>query len=57
MFVAGGLAMAVASLLGSTVLLVALILAFIVAVLVVAFVYSYLVWRDDPDRRPIGGPS
>jgi uncharacterized membrane protein len=57
MFVTGGLAMVVASLLGSTMLLVALILAFVVAVLVVATVYSYRVWRDDPDHRPIGGAS
>lgn len=57
LFVAGGVAMVLASLIGSTQLLVALILGFVVVVLVVAFAYSYRVWRDDPDRRPIGGAS
>lgn len=57
MFVVGGLLMVLASLLGSTLLLVALILGFIVAVLVVAVAYSCRVWRENRDRRPIGGAS
>ena len=57
MFVVAGLLMVLASLIGSTTLVVALIIGFTVAVLVVAVGYSYRVWRDDPDRRAIGGGS
>jgi hypothetical protein len=36
------------------VLAAAVLMGGLVAVLVVAVVYSYRVWRDDPDRQPIG---
>jgi uncharacterized membrane protein len=35
--------------------LFALLFGGMVALLAVSFVYSYLVWRKDPERRPFGG--
>jgi uncharacterized membrane protein len=57
LFVAGGVLTVLVSLLGSMVLVVALVLAITIGVVVAAIVYSYWVWRDDPDRRPLGGAS
>jgi uncharacterized membrane protein len=57
LFVIGGIGMFLVSLIGNVTLLVALLLGFIVAVLGVSVVYSYRVWKDDPDRRPVGGAS
>ena len=55
LFVLAGLVTFAASLLGQLLLVVWLLLGFVAVVMVVAFVYSYLVWRDDPDRRPASG--
>lgn len=54
LFVLEGLALAAAAVIGpSGEILVALLLASVVALLVVLFPYSYVVWRDDPERRPM----
>ncbi len=55
LFVLAGIGIFAASLLGQLLLVVWLLLGFVAVVLVVAFVYSYLVWRDDADRRPASG--
>ena len=55
LFVASGIGVCAASLLGQLLLVVWLLVGCSTAVLVVAFVYSYLVWRADPDRRPTSG--
>lgn len=55
LWVVGGIAMFVSSLVAGGELLVAVILAFSLGSVGVAVVYSYLVWRTDPDRRPMGG--
>jgi uncharacterized membrane protein len=55
LFVVSGIAVAVASLLGQLQLVFWLLMGSVGVVIAVAFVYSYLVWRDDPDRRPTSG--
>jgi uncharacterized membrane protein len=55
LFVAAGLGVFVVSLLGQLELVIWLLLGSVMCVLVVAVVYSYLVWRDDPGRRPASG--
>ncbi len=57
LWVVSGVALFLVSLLGQTQLLVAVLLAFVVGTLVLAFVYSYLVWRSDPDKRTLGGEA
>ena len=54
-WVVGGTAMFLVSQLGRTDLQVGVILLFALGSLSVAFVYSYLVWKSDPDKRTIGG--
>ena len=57
LWVAGGLALFLISLIGHGELLLAAVVAFVVVTLVVAVVYSYLVWRADPDKRSLGGEA
>lgn len=54
LFVLLGLGVVVAGLLGSYVALFATLIGGIVLILVVGCVYSYRVWRNDPDKQPIG---
>ena len=55
LWVVGGVAMFLSSLLGRTDVLVAVILVFVIGSMVLAFGYSYSVWRGDPSRRSLGG--
>jgi uncharacterized membrane protein len=55
LFVVAGIGVFAASLLGQLLLVFWLLMGSVVVVLVVGFAYSYLVWRDDPDRRPTSG--
>jgi uncharacterized membrane protein len=55
LFVAAGLLMVPLALTGQMALVVGVMLVFVAVILVTAVVYSYRVWRDDPDRRPFGG--
>ena len=55
LWVVGGVAMFLTSLLGRTDVLVAVILVFVIGSMVLAFGYSYSVWRGDPSRRSLGG--
>ena len=57
LWVVGGIVMFLSSLLGRAELLVVVILAFVIGSLVLAFVYSYRVWRSDPNRRSLGGEA
>ena len=57
LWVVGGLLMFVSSLLGRAELLVVVILGIVIGSLVLAFVYSYRVWRSDPNRRTLGGDA
>jgi len=54
LFVLGGLAVVLVSLLGQDLLVFAVLMVVVVVVLVVAFWYSYRVWKTDPDRRERG---
>ena len=55
LFVIAGLGLFLASLFGQLLFVIWLLVGFVSVVLVVAFGYSYVVWRDDPDRRPTSG--
>ena len=55
LFVAAGLLLIPLAVTGQMALVVVVMLVFVVAILVTAVAYSYRVWRDDPDRRPLGG--
>jgi uncharacterized membrane protein len=57
LWVVGGIGMFLSSLLGRTDVLVAVILVFAIGSMVLAFVYSYRVWRTDPNRRSLGGEA
>jgi uncharacterized membrane protein len=57
LWVIGGVLMFLSSLLGRAELLVFVILGFVIGSLVIAFVYSYQVWRSDPNRRSLGGDA
>lgn len=57
MWVIGGVLMFLASLLGSEALLLGVILLFVFGSLGVAFVYSYQVWKTDPNKRSMGGEA
>lgn len=52
LFFIAGAALVVMSLLGNPFLVFGLMLGFIILVLPVTFIYSYRVWKTDPDRRP-----
>jgi uncharacterized membrane protein len=54
LFVVLGLAVLVVGLVGGSVGLFVTLLGGLAIVLGVAFVYSYRVWRDDPDKQTIG---
>jgi uncharacterized membrane protein len=54
LWVVGGIGMFLSSLLGRTDVLVAVILVFAIGSMALAFVYSYRVWRTDPNRRSLG---
>ena len=54
LFVLLGLAVVLAGLVGGYVALFSTLIGGIVLVLVVCCVYSYRVWRNDPDKQPIG---
>ena len=56
LFVVTGIAMAVTALTGQLQLVFAVMLAMLAGTLVVGTWYSFRVWRDDPDRHPIGDP-
>ncbi len=56
LFVASGIGIAAASLFGLMQLVIWLLVGSVTIVLVVAFAYSYVVWRNDPNRRPTSGP-
>ena len=55
LFVASGIGIAAASLFGLMQLVIWLLVGSVTIVLVVAFAYSYVVWRNDPNRRPTSG--
>jgi uncharacterized membrane protein len=57
LWVIGGIAMFLTSLLGQTELLVAVILLFTIGSVALGFVYSYQVWKTDPDKRSMGGDA
>lgn len=56
-WVVGGIAIFLASLLGRPELLVAMILVVAIGGAVLGFVYSYQVWRTDPNKRPLSGDA
>lgn len=56
-FVVGGLALMAVSLLGEPVAVFGVMLGFIGIAVVGGYVYSYRVWKADPDRRPAGSGS
>ena len=56
LFVIAGIGTAAASLFGLLQVVIWLLIGSVTVVLVVAFVYSYVVWRDDPNHRPTSGP-
>jgi uncharacterized membrane protein len=55
LWVVGGIAMFLISLLGQGELLFAIVIAFVVGTLAVAVLYSYLVWKSDPAKHSLGG--
>lgn len=57
MFFLSGLGMVLLALLGNATLLFAGLMAFLAITLVVGFVYSYRVWKADPDKRIQGGDA
>lgn len=57
LWVIGGVAMFLVSLLGQGEALVVVILAFAFGTLIVAFAYSYLVWKSDPNKRSLSGDA
>ncbi len=57
LFVLAGISVVATSLLGQLQLVIWLLLGSVSVILVVAFMYSYLVWRDDPNRRSASGRS
>ena len=52
LFVATGLVMILLSFTGQLALVIGVMLVMILGSVVGGFIYSYRVWRDDPDRRP-----
>jgi uncharacterized membrane protein len=57
LWVVGGVLMFVCSLVGPAELLVGVILAFTLGSVALGFVYSYRVWKTDPNRRSLGGEA
>jgi uncharacterized membrane protein len=57
LWVVGGVALFLVSLLGLGELFVAAIVAFVIATLAIALVYSYLVWKSDPNKRSLSGDA
>ncbi len=57
LFVILGSAVVVATLLGQQGLEVAVLIIGLIVVIATLFIYSYRVWRDDPDRRDVGGET
>ena len=56
LFVAFGLALIITGIIGATQAMTVVLLGGIVIVLVATTVYSYVVWRGDPDRRETTSP-
>ena len=59
LFVVTGLSTVVASLTGNAYLVLGLMTVLLIGSIVVGFVYSYKVWKDDPDKRTsvVGGDA
>lgn len=58
LFVALGLAVLAVGLTGLSTVLFAILVAGLVVVIAIAFVYSYRIWKVDPDKQPLGrGPG
>lgn len=57
LWVIGGVVIFLSSLLGSSILFAGVIMVFVIGSLVVAFVYSYQVWKADPNKRSMGGEA
>jgi uncharacterized membrane protein len=55
LFVVGGLLTFLASLSGSAILLLTVLVGFVILAATLGTVYSYQVWRSDPNRRSLGG--
>ena len=54
LFVITGFVLVVLSLAGQMALVIGAMLAGIIVILIAALWYSYVVWKQDPDRRPAG---
>ncbi len=57
LFVVAGLTMIVLGLIGQSELLFGVMIAWVVVILTVGFVYSYRVWKSDPNRRTSGSAT
>jgi uncharacterized membrane protein len=57
LFVAFGLVMVITGLFGATGLATAVLIGGIIAIVVVLMVYSYMVWRDDPNHTSFGSAN
>jgi uncharacterized membrane protein len=57
LFVVGGLVTFLASFLGSTILLLTVLLTVAIVTVALSTVYSFQVWRSDPNRRSLGGDA
>ena len=57
LWVIGGGVVFLASLLGQGEALVVVILTLVLGTLILAFVYSYLVWKSDPNKRSLSGDA
>jgi uncharacterized membrane protein len=57
LFFLGGLGLVLLSLLGRPELVLAAMIVFIALILAVGFIYSYQVWKSDPDKRINEGAS
>jgi uncharacterized membrane protein len=59
LFVVTGLLMVVASLTGNAIVVLGLMTVMLIGSIVVGFIYSYRVWKDDPDKKTsiVGGDA
>ena len=57
LFVVAGLTLIVLGLIGQSELLFGVMIGWVVVILTVGFVYSYRVWKTDPDRRTSGSAT
>ncbi|HEY5629105.1 MAG TPA: SdpI family protein [Candidatus Limnocylindrales bacterium] len=57
LFVVGGLVTFLTSFSGSTVLLLIVLLGVVILTATLGTIYSYQVWRSDPNRRSLGGDA